>query len=117
MSCWSVMGDDVSSVLVVLAVDPRRLDGLLLLLVVFFPEQISHEARSYDKIDVGDDMIEGRRILCQAIFCDVLSTVVRDDMYDRRRLWLLLTTPCGVERKFNRRMQQLIMATMPLRSV
>lgn len=57
MSCWSVIGDDVSSVLVLLAVDPRRLDGLLL---VFFPEEmISHEARSYDKIDVGDDMIEG----------------------------------------------------------
>ena len=56
MSCWSVIGDDVSSVLVLLAVDPRRLDGLLL---VFFSEEISHEARSYDKIDVGDDMIEG----------------------------------------------------------
>jgi hypothetical protein len=53
--------DDVSSVLVLLVVDPRRLDGLLLL-VVFFPEEISHEARSYDKIDVGDDMIEGRRM-------------------------------------------------------
>ena len=57
MSCWSVMGDDVSS-LVLLVVDPRRLDGLLLLLLlIFFPEEISHEARSYDKIDVGDDMI------------------------------------------------------------
>ncbi len=56
MSCWSVIGE-VSS-LVLLAVDPRRLDGLLL---VFFPEEmISHEARSYDKIDVGDDMIEGQ---------------------------------------------------------
>ena len=54
MSCWSVIGD-VSSVLVLLVVDPRRLDGLLLL--VFFPGEISHEARSYDKIDVGDDMI------------------------------------------------------------
>lgn len=57
MSCWSVIGDDDVSSLVLLAVDPRRLDGLLLL--VFFPEEISHEARSYDKIDVGDDMIEG----------------------------------------------------------
>ena len=58
MSCRSVIGDDVSSsVLVLLVVDPRRLDGLLLL--VLFPEEISHEARSYDKIDVGDDMDEG----------------------------------------------------------
>ena len=48
---------DVSSVLVLLVDDPRRLDGLLL---VFFPEVISHEARSYDKIDVGDDMIEDK---------------------------------------------------------
>lgn len=53
MSCWSVMGDDASP-LVLVVVDPRRLDGLLF---VFFPEEISHEARSYDKIDVGDDMI------------------------------------------------------------
>jgi hypothetical protein len=46
------------------------------LLLVFFPEEISHEARSYDKIDVGDDMIEGRRILCQAIFRDVLCETI-----------------------------------------
>ena len=68
MSCWSVIGDDdVSSVLVLLVVDPRRLDGLLLL--VFFPEEISHEARSYDKIDVGDDMIEGRNVKLSFVMC------------------------------------------------
>ena len=47
MSCFSVIGDD-SSLLEV--IDPRR-EGLLLF------EEISQEARSYDKIEVGDDMI------------------------------------------------------------
>lgn len=47
MSCFSVIGDDSS---LLEAIDPRR-EGLLLF------EEISQEARSYDKIEVGDDMI------------------------------------------------------------
>jgi hypothetical protein len=48
-----VIGDDSLAAVVslVVASDPRR-EGLL-----FLPDEMSQEARSYDKMDVGDDMI------------------------------------------------------------
>lgn len=70
---------DVSSVLVLLVDDPRRLDGLLL---VFFPEVISHEARSYDKIDVGDDMIEDKREMSRDVSYQLSFVSCARYMYD-----------------------------------